>query len=73
MYANLAWPKPLNLTARLQSCSQSLRKLQKQKMGTKPIKKFHPHYTNQFNELETQPLKSCLFLVFIATSLLYSF
>jgi len=31
-----------------------MRKLQKQKMGTKPIEKLSPHYTNQFNELELE-------------------
>lgn len=31
-----------------------MRKLQKQKMGTKPIKKILPYYTYQFNELELE-------------------
>jgi len=31
-----------------------MRNLQKQKMGTKPIKKILPHYTYQFNELELE-------------------
>ncbi len=31
-----------------------MRKLQKQKMGTKPIEKILPHYTHLFNELELE-------------------
>ncbi|PKO51285.1 MAG: hypothetical protein CVU27_06525, partial [Betaproteobacteria bacterium HGW-Betaproteobacteria-20] len=41
----------INLNASLQP-RKNTRKLQKQKMGTKPIEKFYLHYTNQFNQLE---------------------